>query len=286
MIRTGLLLALLLPSCAAAAIAPAAPPFLELRTDPRFELLAMVQLLAGADRNSSAFFRHDIPYVRAAEAWFAPYARHPVVEKYQQLEAKGFDYIEMYTFLFGLKDPPGLEMAMDKVPVSIVAHAGGAENLKEFQLLLADFARVSRFQAFYDGEAKERAALVALAGEPARGVDLAEVFRRYTGWEPPARETVIISPFAEPVLSVTFTTRDPDGVPRLTSLYGPEVQKGKFRFRLETRFAHLMLEAAGIRLRTELLPYSARLERSASLYAPVGEACAASWRECARRQIA
>lgn len=288
--RRLLLALLLLPASAKAASAPppavSARPFLTIRTDPRFELLAMVQLLAGADRNSSAFFRHDIPYVHAAEAWFGPYARHPVVEKYRELAAKGFDYIELYTFVFGLTDPPQLEMNLNKVPVSIVAHAGGAENLKEFQLLLADFARVSRFQEFYDRETGERAALVAMAAAPARRTNLEATFRAYTGWAPPARETVIVSPFAEPVLSVTFQTADPDGVPRLTTLYGPEVEKGRFRFRLETRFAQMLLDAATVRLRKELAPYSARLERSAALYAPVGDACASSWQDCARRHIA
>ncbi len=283
----GLLLALiLLPSrAAAAAPAAAAPPFVELRTDPRFELLAMVQLLAGADRNSSAFFRHDIPYDRAAEAWFRPYARHPVVEKYQELAANGFDYLEMYTFVFGLTDPPELEMTPERIPAGIAAHAGGAQSLKEFQLLLADFARVSRFQEFYDGQAGERAALVALAAAPLRGTDLHAVFLRYTGWEPPARYTVIVSPFAEPVMSVTFTTADPDGRPRLTSLFGPELRRGEFVFRLETRFAHLMVENVNLELKTLLLPDSARLAASEALYAPAGKACGPSWDDCARRQI-
>ena len=286
MIRRGLLPALLLLAVGAAAAAAVAFP--EVRTDPRFELLAMVQLLAGADRQSSAFFRHDIPYDRAAEAWFRPYARHPVVEKYQELAAKGFDYIELYTFLFGLTDPPALESRSSPgmIPAGIVAHAGGARSLKEFQLLLADFARASRFTEFYDGQAKERAELVALAAAPLRGKDLAEVFRRYTGWTPPARETVIISPFAEPVLSVTFATVDPDGVPRLTSLYGPETREGKFQFRIETRFAHLMLEDVNVKLKTEALPRSGRLDRSASLYAAVGRACGPTWYDCALREIA
>lgn len=277
-----LLLAARVPACAAAA------PFVDVRMDPRFELLAMVQLLAGADRQSSAFFRRDIPYERAAEAWFRPYERHPVVEKYQELAARGFDYVELYTFVFGLTDPPALRSiaAPGDMPAAIAAHAGGAENLKEFQLLLADFARASRFKEFYDGQARERAALVALAAAPLRGQDLTEEFRRYTGWTPPARETLIISPFAEPVLSVTFGTVDPDGTPRLTSLYGPVTRKGKFEFHLETRFAQLMLENANVKLKTEALPLSGRLARTAGLYAAVGSACGRTWYDCARRQIA
>ena len=288
MMRRSLLLsAFLLLAARVSAAAAAAAPFPDVRTDSRFELLAMVQLLAGADRQSSAFFRHDIPYDHAAEAWFRPYARHPVVEKYQELAAKGFDYIELYTFLFGLTDPPALESRSSPgmIPAGIVAHAGGARSLKEFQLLLADFARASRFTEFYDGQAKERAELVALAAAPLRGKDLAEVFRRYTGWTPPARETVIISPFAEPVLSVTFATVDPDGVPRLTSLYGPETHGGKFQFRIETRFAHLLLENVNFKLKTEALPLSARLERTARLYDAVGAGCGPTWYDCARREI-
>lgn len=291
----GLLAAALLllpaaPSLAAPAPEPQAPapPFLEVRMDPRFELLAAVQLLAGADRRSSAFFRHDIPYDRAAEAWFRPYERHPVVEKYQELADKGFDYIEMYTFLFSLTDPPELRStdAPGDLPAGIAEHAGGAASLKEFQLLLADFARASRFQEFYDAQAGERASLVALASAPLAGYDLEAHFRGYTGWAPPARETLIVSPFTEPVLSVTFQSTDPDGTPRVTCLYGAETRGGKFQFRLATRFAQLLLEDVSVRLKTDLLPYSGRLERSAGLYSPVGRACAATWEECARREIA
>ena len=89
----------------AAAQAPAPQTYPEIRADPRYELFAMVQLLAGADTRFSGFHRHDIPYDRAAEAHFKPFARHPVVQRYAELTAKGFTYVQAYQYLLALGDP-------------------------------------------------------------------------------------------------------------------------------------------------------------------------------------
>jgi hypothetical protein len=105
-------------------------------------------LLAGSDRRYSGFHRHDIPYTRAAESRFRPFARHPVVEAYERLAAKGLDPVFFSAFIFSLGDPPALEPREPFEPGNL-AEAGGAEALEEFRILLADFARVSRFAAFF-----------------------------------------------------------------------------------------------------------------------------------------
>lgn len=280
--------ALTLFFAARAAAAPAPDkPFLEFRTDPRFELLGMVQLLARADERSSAFFRHDIPYDRAAADYFRPYARHPVVELYRRLTDRGFDYLLMYQYIFSLGNPPELS-AGRPLSEDQIRRAGGAANLEEFRLLLADFARVARFQEFYDGQAGERARLVAMAAAPARSADLAEAYTGYTGLRPPARLTVIISPFAEHVLAADFRTKDPDGVMRITTVYGPEIYRGKFQFRFETRFAGEWTELAYVSLLESARPYRDGIAALRRLRAavPADGACPDDWYQCVQRHVA
>ncbi|MCR4296812.1 MAG: DUF4932 domain-containing protein, partial [Elusimicrobia bacterium] len=111
---------------AAALAAPfrAAASFPEMRTDPRFELLGMVQLLAGADRRYAGFQRHDIPYQREAQAHFSRYAKHPAVSRFARLSDEGFDYLLAYEFMFALGDPPELA-PREQLPAPLVERMGG-----------------------------------------------------------------------------------------------------------------------------------------------------------------
>jgi len=60
-----------------AAPALAAPP--EVSVDPRFELLGVVQRLAGASREGA----DTAAYVRAIDRRFAPFKGHPAVALYR-----------------------------------------------------------------------------------------------------------------------------------------------------------------------------------------------------------
>ena len=276
------MLAALAFAASLASASPAAYP--EARTDPRFELFGVVQLLAGSEKRYSGFHRHDIPYTRAAERWFMPFARHPVVESYERLAAKGLDPVFFSAFVFSLGEPPDLEPREPFEPGNLT-EAGGAEAMEEFRFLLADFARVSRFGSFYSQTAPLRQAMADEVERQSRELDVKARLERYTGMEVRQRYTLIVSPFAEPSLGSTWA-RDEAGGRRLTSVYGPEEEGGRVGFRLATRLGGLWTEILTDQLVPAARPHRVRLNRSKALYAPLGGACAADWYECVQRHAA
>lgn len=265
-----------------ASAAPAAYP--EARTDPRFELFGVVQLLADADKRYSGFHRHDIPYTRSADAWFKPFRRHPAVEFYQRLAARGLDPLFFNAFVFRLGGPPALEPREPFEPQNLVL-AGGAEAMEEFRFLLADFARVSRFMEYFHETESMRRDMTEEVDRQARALDVRARLERYTGMPVRQGYTVIVSPFAEPSLGSTWARDEPSGR-RLTSIYGPEDLTGRVGFRLPTRLGGLWTEILIDQLRPAARPFRVRLNRSKALYAPLGSACAEDWYECVQRHIA
>ncbi len=279
--RLALLCLLCVPARAADAPSETYPG---IRADPRYELFAVVQLLAGADKRFSGFHRHDIPYDHAAEAHFAPFKRHPVVDRYAELTAKGFTYIKAYNFLFALGDPPGLELR-ETVPDPFLELMGGTQGAEEFRLLLKDFARVSGFMEFYARTAPEREGFVKEVRDQARGLDCRAALKDYTGLPVKTRYTIIVSPFAEPALSMNIVRPDPDGTTRVTTIYGAEDFDGRFQFRLATRMPQVWHDVVLEELLADAQTQRAALEKSSALLEPIGSECAPNWYECAQRHI-
>ncbi len=275
---------LLVLSAAAAAPSPATYP--EIRADARYELFAMVQMLAGADRRFAGFHRHDIPYDRAAEAHFKPFARHPAVERYAELTAHGFTYVQAYQYLFALGDPPELSLRDEQLPEPLLALMGGRQGEEEFRLLLKDFAQASGFMRFYAESAPERERMVEDVQKQARSFDIPANLERYTGIPVKTRYTVIISPFAEPVESVSVAREDPDGAAHVTAVFGPDERKGRFGFRLPTRFSQFQRDIVLGELLARAEPHREALNRSSALFAPIADACGATWYDCVQRHIA
>jgi len=147
--------------------------------DRRYELFAMVQLLAGADKRFSGFYRHDIPYDRR---------RRPISC--------------LFSGILSWRGTPGWpsKASITCAPINswpcwailrasryralsdqLVGEMGGARKAEEFRLLLSDFARVSRFAQFFDGAAPERARLIKSVERQARRLDLRGKLERYSG---------------------------------------------------------------------------------------------------------
>jgi hypothetical protein len=275
-------LALILALSAATARAQAVS-YPEVRTDARLELLAMVQLLARADTRFAGFFRHDIPYDKAAAEHFAPYAGHPVVERYAELSRRGVSYLTFYDAVLHLGAPP--EMT-GPIPDGAADQLGGSAEAEEFRAMLSDFARVSSFTYFYGQTENLRRPMVDDVRRQAAAIDIVPALEKYLGAPVKTRYTVIISPFAEPVLADALPSVDPDGVPRLTSVYGPEVYKGRFGYRLGTRLGGIWTELARVYLNEAAKPYAARVEALGRLYAPISNTCETSWYACVQRHVA
>jgi len=260
--------------------------FPEVRMDARFELLGVVQLLAEADKRLAGFYRHEIPYVNSAQARFGRFSRHPVVERFSELGQKGLTYLQAYEFVHSLGDPPELK-APGWFPEDLTARMGGPEGAEEFRLLLSDFARVSDFMRFYEDSAPERESILEEHRRRIPGMMVRERLEAYTGVPVRLRYTLILSPFAEPVLAATFSRRDPDGTPHVESLLGLEVvYEDKPQRWHQIRPPHLWREILASQLSELSEPFRERLKATERLYAPLGASCASSWHSCAQRHIA
>ena len=218
-------------------------------TDPRFELLGVIQMLAGSDRAGAGVFRHDIPYVHLAEARFRRYVFHPVVERYAELTRGGLDYLSAYHFIYALGEPPELALR-EELPERLLERLGGRQGAEELRLLLSDFARTSRFEAFYRDTAAQRQAMTVSVEAQAAALDPRGRLTAYTGLPVEGRFALILSPFAEPSLAAAFLRAGEPRLPwRLDCVYGPEAFEGRVEYRLETRLGSIWSEVLQAQLK-------------------------------------
>jgi hypothetical protein len=276
-------LALALAAPARAARAP--EPFPAPRSDARVELLGALRLLAHDDRVGAGFYRHGLPYERALETRLAPFAGHPAVSRWLELERAGLNYVVAYQWVLTLGDLPDLS-PREPAPGGITRAAGGPEGVEEFRLLLADFARASDFARVYRETAPLRAPMLDDVRAQSERDGIRRDLERYWGAPLRLRYDLIVSDFVEPAVSVTRRDVDPDGVPRLTSLSGAETFEGRVRLRLNTRRGTLWALAAEEGLRAASAASSGRLKRSSVLLEETGGLCATTWEECSRKEAA
>ncbi len=274
MIAAALLVFCVLP--AAAAGYPA------VRSDARVELLSAVRLLAGDAAAGSGFFRRAGAYENALASRLGPIARHPVVERWVELEKAGLGYVPAYQWALTLGEPPALA-AHAPAPESLSRAAGGAAGAEEFRLLLADFAEAAEFARLYEETAPLRAPLLDDVRRQAAALRVRGDLERWAGLPAPEYE-LIVSQFAEPAVAVTAVSRA-GGKPALTSLTGPEEFDGKVILRLSTRRGTLWAEALREMLRPAAAQSAPAVNASRALFAPVAGRCAENWNECALRQI-
>ncbi len=126
----------------------AAADALEVRVDPRVELLSIVFRLAGHPEYNQENSRS--PYSVAVEEWFAAHREHSVVTEARRLRAtRGVSYDAPMTLAVHLGDPPDMEerVPFEPRPARLDARWEPAEA-RNFAALLRDFARASRYMEF------------------------------------------------------------------------------------------------------------------------------------------
>jgi spore germination cell wall hydrolase CwlJ-like protein len=151
---------------------------IQLATDPRMELLAVVQLLA---IGSSDLAQSDRRYEKDVKGYFAPEADHRAVQLFRKLDKSNADFAEtMAQRLLGYSSPPQFEPNKSQPDGS----GAGDKNVAEFMEALRDFARSSEFMRFFDGHkpfynsvarrAQQQAATVRGYWEAYTGMPLAD----------------------------------------------------------------------------------------------------------------
>jgi hypothetical protein len=124
---------------------------LEVKIDPRIELMAVTQVLAGYGW-TGLLAKQDTPYRRDVDASFAPFSQHPAVKRFAELARAGYTFDGPAGTMICLSAPP--ELKLEARPEECGAQrAGGAASLQAWLEQLRDFARASNFAAFFRAHA-------------------------------------------------------------------------------------------------------------------------------------
>jgi hypothetical protein len=153
--------------------APADDDPARMSVDPRTELLAVVQTLAGGSSAGASGYTDDIA------AYFKTEADHKAVQLYKKLSDKNPEFTPaMAEILLDFTEPS--ELARTKTPSEgLMNAAGGKENLAEFMAALQDFRTTSEFHRFFNGHKPYYRIATRRAEEKAAGVRAQ--WRTYTG---------------------------------------------------------------------------------------------------------
>jgi hypothetical protein len=147
---------------------------LKIAVDPRIELLSVVQAFSG-------YFlinKDDTPYRRNLDKYFAPYKSHPAVKLFAEMWRKGFNFQVPQSAMLYLSKPPELKQQR---PFSdeITKRAGGEQRLNQFLSALRDFARETKFMAFFGANKESYRRMVDGVRMKARDVDYIGVLESY-----------------------------------------------------------------------------------------------------------
>jgi hypothetical protein len=206
-------LLLTLAAAAPAARATAAPAYV---SDPRIELLGVVQWLSGE--------RPDLPvdaaYRDAAEKAFAPFRGHPVVSRWRDgARLRGKMDGRAIAILY-FSDPPELAPKPGWAPPYM--DDAEAASFSMFLAALRDFAKKSDFMRFQAAHRSDYERVSAAAASELGVADPLGAVRAYVGLELDARARWIVSPLFVPSGRNAYITPYPD--PRTL----PDPGKGRF----------------------------------------------------------
>ena len=135
---------------------------LEVKIDPRIELMAVTQVLADYGW-TGLLARQDTTYRREVDAWFAPFKQHAAVKRFAELARAGYTFDGPAGTMICLSAPPELKLELPPEECG-AQRAGGGASLEAWLEQLRGFARASDFGGFF----RAHAGLYALMEEATR----------------------------------------------------------------------------------------------------------------------
>ena len=238
-VQPGEYLPLLTPS--AEGVGP--QPGLHIITDPRIELLAVIQSLSGYDQRLKLLTRENFTYKSEIKKTFSPYRDHAAVHLFDQISSEGFSFDAPPAVMLYLSDPPELEV-QTPIPDGLVARAGGPDRLGQWIDALRSFSRDTLFMDFYEDQAVFYHALTANTSSLFSGADELALLEDYYGMRQHSY-TIILAPLFHsggfgPSLERSDGSRD------IFSIIGPKSIVGlpvfgsseDFRYLIWHEFAH------------------------------------------------
>jgi len=127
------------------------PPGLNVKVDPRMELLSVVQHFTTWANTEHT--KYDIGYKHDIDNYFANFSNDPAVQKSQELTNNGFDYDAPVALVLYFSNPPDFAQI---TPFSdyLISRVGSESVLKDFADKLRAFANGTNFMKFYNDHQK------------------------------------------------------------------------------------------------------------------------------------
>lgn len=174
------------PAPAPAAEAPA--PRLDIVVDPRIELVAVVSALAGDRPGWSP--RETSPYREAMLAWGRRHRDHPAVERMRAIDGFGYSYPAEAILHYG---PPPEFVPLAPATPTMLEGIGGQPALDAWVQSLREFARDTRYMAFFRSQQPEFDSMIARTRAAFGDRDIVAPFEGFYGLDKPAF-TLVLAP--------------------------------------------------------------------------------------------
>jgi len=255
---------------------------IEIRTDPRFELLGVVHLYISSSAIPADYVSRESSYMKEARGRFASLASHAAVVKTAALHPARFDYSARARVFAQLSAPPELAV-LSSIPRVYVEAAGGAAAFEAWLDAMRAFARESRFAAWRSKASPGREEGLERFTLELRGQHLLEAIETYAGMKLDGGYLMAPTPFLTPGPVNVVTTLTAGGVSIVTVLGASRAQGGPDRFDPELAADAWHESAHGI-LDELSNKHSERIARSAGLRRRLPD-CYGSWNQCVREHI-
>lgn len=250
------------------------PP--EVRVDPRFELLAVVHVLADPDGGLEGFRLNSTAYSQDVEEAFGGHASHEAVKLYADYRRAGADSVAAQKLMLDLSDPPELSSRRALSP----------EEARLVEALRA-FWRQSDFADFVASHKDYYRRLEQDVRDEMEGRDYAAMLRDYTGLPIESRYTVIlVSLRAKNQGNMNHVGCGEDRARHIFSAIGPALtERGKPRFHFWDRRWDVWHELGHTLFDDLLEKYPASARAARARFETLLPRCYGSADQCLREHI-
>jgi hypothetical protein len=191
----------------------------DVRVDPRIELLLIVQHLTGDyEQRTRLITDFDFAYKREIEEHFRPFAMHTVVVTYRARALKGFSFDAGPQAMLRLSADEQLTL-QGPMPEDLLRRVGGAEQFETFRSQLADFAQASGFFQFFRDHQPLYDELCDAVRGGAKPGELVAALNDYAGL-PVTSAHLVLFPLGHPGGFAAEIKRD-DGGSEIFAVVGP-----------------------------------------------------------------
>lgn len=259
-----------------------AAPQIELRVDPRIELLAAVQVAAGYGARTGLITRCDFPYATMMKRWFGAWREHDAVRRFDAMSRRGFSFDAPVATILHYGPPPELA-PIAEVPEDLVRRAGGRAALDGFIDALRAFGEEAMLAEFLAEQAAAQDRFLAATRPRLASLDPA-VLERYFG-ERRDGYVIILAPLFHPG-GFGPSLRSREGGESIHAVVGPTgVVEGEPDFGDVERFRYLVWHEFAHSFANPLIDaHAERLDACSALFEPMREAMRrqayGTWRTC------